>query len=127
MNRLRALLSALVLCLAAALPLGAHAQAPQPVTVVDNGDSWTLDNGIVKATIRKNNAFMSSLIYRGKEMMGGNGGTWNHTPQGAPILTNTIVVDPKSNGGERVEVMVKGITNGTYVLTPGAAGLSHTP
>jgi rhamnogalacturonan endolyase len=122
MNRLRALISALVLALCAGAPLAAHAQPASPVTVVDNGDSWTLDNGIVKATIRKNNAFMSSLIYKGKELMGGNGGTWNHTPQGAPILTNVLVVDPKSNGGERVEVMVKGITNGTYTLTPGAAG-----
>lgn len=122
MIRLRALVSALLLAFAASFSLAAHAQPARAVTVVDNGATWTLDNGIVKATIRKDNAFMASFVYKGKEMMAGNGGTWNHTPQGAPILTNTITIDPASNGGERAEVAVKGVTNGTYVLTPGAAG-----
>jgi rhamnogalacturonan endolyase len=55
-------------------------------------------------------------------MMQASGGTWEHTPQGAPVVTNTILVDPATNGGARAEVMVKGITNGTYTLTPNAPG-----
>lgn len=122
MNRLRALLPALALALAAALPLSAHAQAGGAVTVTDNGASWTLDNGIVKATISKDTGFMPSLIYKGKQMMQASGGTWEHTPAGAPVLTNTVVVDPSRNGGARAEVMVKGLTNGKYTMTANAPG-----
>ena len=46
------------------------------VTVIDNGASWTLDNGIVKATIRKGSGSMESLVFHGVEMMGCNGGYW---------------------------------------------------
>ena len=38
---------------AAALPKVAKVTANQPVILTDNGDSWTLDNGIIKATIPK--------------------------------------------------------------------------
>jgi rhamnogalacturonan endolyase len=107
---------------AALLPVAAQA-APEPaVTVTDNGSSWTLDNGIVRATIDKNTGFMPSLIYHGKNVLNGNGGTWEHTPAGAPVLTNTVTIDPAANGGERAEVAVKGITNGVFTLTPNAPG-----
>ena len=48
-----------------AAPMVAKATASAPVTLTDNGPSWTLDNGIVQATINKNNANMSSLVYHG--------------------------------------------------------------
>ena len=64
------------------------------VTVTDNGRTWTLDNGIVKATIRKDSGSMASLVYRGVETMGGNGGYWEQTPQDAQQLSNTITIDP---------------------------------
>ena len=44
------------------------------VTVTDDARTFTLDNGIVKATIRKDSGSMASLVYKGVEMMGGNGG-----------------------------------------------------
>ena len=106
---------------AALLPLAAHA-ADQAVTVTDNGSSWTLDNGIVKATIDKDTGFMPSLVYHGKNVLNGNGGSWEHTPKGAPIVTNTVTIDPSANGGDRAEVSIKGITNGVYTLTPNAPG-----
>src|SRR4051794_27970449 len=71
------------------------------VTVTDNGSSWTLDNGIVKATVTKNSGSMPSLIYKGKQMLAASGGTWEHNPQGAPTLTNTVTIDPATNGGTR--------------------------
>ncbi len=92
------------------------------VTVTDNGASWTLDNGIIKATISKDTAFMPSLIYKGQEVLKASGGTWEHTPQGAPHLANTITIDPATNGGDRAEVSVNGVTDGVFTLSPNAPG-----
>ncbi len=103
-------------------PAVAHATTSAAVTVTDNGGSWTLDNGIVKATVTKNNAFMPSFIFQGKQMLAASGGTWEHTPQGAPQLTNTVTIDPATNNGDRAEIAVKGITGGTYMLTRNAPG-----
>ncbi len=103
------------------LPAIAKADVNAAVTVTDNGRTWTLDNGIVKATINKNNGNMSELVYKGINTMGG-GGYWEETPQGAPTLTDTVTIDPAKNGGVRAEVAVKGVTGGTVMLTPGAPG-----
>jgi rhamnogalacturonan endolyase len=91
------------------------------VTVTNNGNTWTLDNGIVKATINKRNGNMPSLEFHGIQTMSG-GGVWEETPQNAPQLTQTITIDPAKNGGERGEVAVKGVTGGTVMLTPNAPG-----
>jgi rhamnogalacturonan endolyase len=91
-----------------------------PVTVIDNGRSWTLDNGIIKATINKDNGSLASLIYRDFDT--GSRGVWEHTPQGAPKLTNSISIDPATNGGERAEVSIKGVGGGTYMFSRGAPG-----
>src|ERR1700722_7023938 len=92
------------------------------VTVSDNGNSWTLDNGIVRATITKDSGSMPSLIYRGMQMMAASGGTWEHNPQGAPSVTNRITIDPAANGGARAEVSIKGLSGGTFMMTRGAPG-----
>ncbi len=111
-------------CVAQAAPSvsNRNANGAAAVTVADNGYSWTLNNGIVKATINKNSGSMPSLVYRGMEVLAASGGTWEHTPQGAPTLTNSITIDPASNGGERAEVSVKGLSGGTFMMTRGAAG-----
>jgi hypothetical protein len=67
------------------LPLSAQATAS---TVTDGARNFTIDNGIVKATIRKDSGSMASLVYKGVEMMGGNGGYWEQTPEGAPTWYN---------------------------------------
>ena len=46
-----------------AAPVVSKPDVSAPVTVVDNGTTWTLDNGIVKATINKRSGNMASLIY----------------------------------------------------------------
>src|SRR5579872_6886306 len=53
------------------IPLCVEQNAPpaKAVTVVDNGNSWALDNGIVKATITKDNGSMPSFIYHGMQML----------------------------------------------------------
>jgi rhamnogalacturonan endolyase len=92
------------------------------VTVTDDARTFILDNGIVKASIRKNSGSMASLLYKGVETMGGNGGYWEQTPEGAPTLTNTVTIDPASNGGARAEVSIKGVTGGNQMLGRGAPG-----
>ncbi len=107
---------------AAVTPTVATATSQAPVKVTDNGDTWTLDNGIVKAVVTKDNGSLASLIYKGKELLNGNGGTWEHTPKGAPQVTNTITIDPAGNNGDRAEVSIKGVTGGNFTLTPNAPG-----
>jgi rhamnogalacturonan endolyase len=101
---------------------GPDLKSSAAVTVIDNGASWTLDNGIVKATIRKGSGSMASLVYHRVEMMGGNGGYWEQTPQDAPQLTNTITIDPATNSGARAEISIKGVTGGATMLGRGAPG-----
>ncbi len=82
----------------------------QPVTLADNADSWTLDNGIVKFTVLKRNGNLSSLIYHGTEILT-RGQYWEQVPAGT--ITARITIDPATNGGERAEVSVKGVNPGT--------------
>jgi rhamnogalacturonan endolyase len=103
--------------LAAAPPAAA---AGAPVTIVDDGRSWTMDNGIVKVTVSKDGGSLMSLVYHGFNT--GSRGIWEHTPQGAPEVTNTITIDPATNGGERAEVSIKGVGGGKFVFTAGAPG-----
>ena len=86
-----------------------------PVTLTDNGDSWTLDNGIIKTTVPKRDGNLSSLRYRGIEILT-HGRYWEQTPNGT--VTASVTIDPATNGGERAEVSVKGVNPGT----PGGRG-----
>jgi rhamnogalacturonan endolyase len=79
------------------------------VTLTDNGDSWTMDNGIVKATIAKRDGNLSSLVYRGIEILS-HGRYWEQVPSGT--VTSRVTIDPSTNGGERAEVSVKGVNSG---------------
>jgi len=109
----------------APLPQIAKPQVTAPVTVVDSGGAWTLDNGIVKATISKRNGNMTALMFHGINTMGG-GGYWEQTPSGR--VTQTVTIDPAKNGGERAEVDIKGV-NGRmdievrYAMQRGASGI----
>jgi rhamnogalacturonan endolyase len=103
------------------LPVVAKPNVNAAVTVTDNGGTWTLDNGIVKATINKRSGNLTALMFRGINTMH-QGGYWEQTPQNAPQLTDTVTIDPAKNGGARAEVAVKGVTGGTVMLTPNAPG-----
>lgn len=122
-NLAAALLVSLVtapLLYASGMKHSAEDRTNAPVTLTDDGASWTMDNGIVRVTIQKNSGLMTSLIYRGYDT--GSHGIWEHTPQGAPQLSNTVTIDPKSNEGDRAEVSIKGIGGGTYMFSPHAPG-----
>ena len=78
------------------------------VTLTDNGSSWTLDNGIVKATLSKSDGNLSSIVYHGVEILtAGRYSYWEQKPSGT--ITARVTIDPATNGGERAEVSVKGI------------------
>jgi rhamnogalacturonan endolyase len=105
----------------AAGPKVAKVTVNQPVTLTDNGDSWTMDNGIVKMTIPKRNGNLSSLVYHGIEILT-RGQYWEQVPSG--IITAKVTIDPATNGGERAEVSVKGVYNGNNSPTPGGVARS---
>jgi len=91
-----------------------------PVTLTDNGDSWTLDNGIVKIRIAKRDANLSSIVYHGVEVLSRDSNNWEQRPTGT--ITSSVTIDPASNGGERAEVSVKGVFNPNPNPTAGAGG-----
>jgi len=117
-------LAVTVPCVGAA-PVVAKPGITIPVTVTDNDASWTLDNGIVRATINKFNTHITSLIYHGVETMG-PGGIWEQAPSGQ--VTRSLTIDPAANGGERAEVAIKGV-NGRmdievrYAMERGSSGI----
>ena len=90
---------------AADLPPVAKPAVSTPVTITDNGTTWTMDNGIVKATILKNNGNMQTIMYHGVSIVG-RSEYWEQTPSGQ--ITASVTIDPAKNGGERGEVAVKG-------------------
>lgn len=87
-----------------------------PVTVTDTGTNYILSNGYVVASISKTTGDMVSLKYHGLETMGfvsgHHAGYWEQNPSGAARKADTITIDPKSNGGERAEVSIKGWSDG---------------
>jgi rhamnogalacturonan endolyase len=96
-----------------------------PVTITDSGDSWTIDNGIVKAGIVKKNGKMTSLVYHGMEVLYRNSESWEQLPAGT--VTQAVTIDPAQNGGQRAEVAVKGVTGRMdievrYALERGVSG-----
>jgi rhamnogalacturonan endolyase len=105
---------------ASVLPKVAKVTVNDPVTLTDNGDTWVLDNGIVKATILKSNGNMSTVYYHGIDIPNARSEYWEQTPAGT--VTAKVTIDPASNGGERAEVSVKGVNPGTPGVRGGGGG-----
>lgn len=110
----------------ALLCAGAAFAAEPPVTVADSGPVFTLSNGWLTAQINKTKGDLTSLKFNGIETMGYNSGThagyWEQNPAKAPRLTATLTIDPATNGGERAEVSVKGISDGQRLDGGGQPG-----
>ena len=104
------------------LPKVANVTVNDPVTLTDNGDSWVLDNGIVKATILKSNGNMSTVYYHGINIPNARSEYWEQTPAGT--VTAKVTIDPAANGGERAEVSVKGVNPGTPGVRGGGASVA---
>jgi len=78
--------------------------------------------------VNKRSGEMQSLVYKGIDTMGhdqGSAGYWEQDPSAAAQnngLTDAVTIDPARNGGDRVEVAVKGVTGGQTMLSAGAPG-----
>jgi rhamnogalacturonan endolyase len=122
--KLRVFLASAFIVMALAVP-ALHA-ADAAATVTDNGGSWTLDNGIVKATIEKRSGRMTTLVFHGINTMAG-GGYWETAP--ANPTTGSLTIDPAKNDGERAEVSIKGAPGRgidielRYALARGSSGV----
>jgi rhamnogalacturonan endolyase len=107
-----------------ALPAVAKPAANTPVTLTDNGETWTMSNGIVQMTINKANSNLTKLVYKGIDIVG-RSEYWERVPSGQ--VTASITIDPTKNGGERGEVDVTGIDGRMdievrYTMERGASG-----
>src|SRR5262249_55895263 len=92
------------------------ALAADKVSVSENENSFTLDNGIVSARISKRTGNLTSLTYQHLELLdSGDGpsyaGYWSHDVSRGD-RTARVTIDPNSNDGKRAEVSLKGIANG---------------
>ena len=93
-------------------------RAENPVSITETESSFTLDNGIVTARIAKRSGDLTSFKYKTLELLENNSGRafayWSHdASRGQHEMRVTI--DPKSNGGARGEVSIKGIANGNQM------------
>jgi rhamnogalacturonan endolyase len=113
----------------AGAPVVDKPEANTAVTITDDGNAWILGNGIVKVSVLKRSGNVSSLRYKGSEIMGNGAGRpsgiWEQTPEAAASvggLTDSITIDPAKNGGQRGEVSVKGVTGDKVQLNGGVGG-----
>jgi rhamnogalacturonan endolyase len=105
---------------------GAANRNTAPVTVVEDQSSFTLANGYVTAKVDKTSGDLTSLKYKGLELIGyGSGhpaGYWEQDPSAAQRYAVTVTIDPAKNGGERGEVSIKGFSDGKTYLGDGPGG-----
>ena len=104
----------------------------QSATVTEDATSFTLANGTVTARVLKRNGDLASLKVRDVEMLndksGHAGGYWSHDVTGGKEIVTRVSIDPRTNGGERAEVSVKGISGGVKMgHGPGAAAGGDFP
>jgi rhamnogalacturonan endolyase len=88
--------------------------AENAVSVVQDDNSFTLANGIVSARVAKRSGDLLSLKYRGREMLdtgSHQAAYWSHNAARGE-QTAGITIDPQTNGGERGEISIKGISGG---------------
>jgi rhamnogalacturonan endolyase len=91
-------------------------RAETAVTISEDENSFTLANGIVTAQVSKRSGDLISLEYKNLQTLdvesGRQEGYWSHNAARAEKIVPHITIDPKTNGGERGEVSVKGFSGG---------------
>ncbi|WP_295652612.1 polysaccharide lyase family protein [uncultured Mucilaginibacter sp.] len=113
--------------------LKANAQSAPPVTVTDDGPTYTLSNGYLTIKVNKRTGDLTSVktpktVTPDIELMGyvsgHHAGYWEQSPALAAREVTAITIDPKDVKGERGEVSVKGYADGASILgkNPTAAG-----
>jgi rhamnogalacturonan endolyase len=104
-----------------------------PVTVTDDGPTYTLSNGYLTIKVNKRTGDLTSVktpktVTPNIELMGylsgHHAGYWEQSPALAAREVASITIDPKTVNGDRGEVSVKGYSDGKSILgaNPTAAG-----
>lgn len=96
---------------------GSSRIARNAVTVRETAEAFFLSNGVLDVGISKRSGNMLSIAYKGVETLGEPAAGrpfmyWSHDVMGASEIKTAITIDPDANGGDRVEVSVKGISGG---------------
>jgi rhamnogalacturonan endolyase len=129
----------LVLCSTVAVPAFATTpvapatSAATPVTVTDDGPTYTMSNAYLTVKVDKVTGDLISVktphtVTPDVELMGflsgHHAGYWEQSPALAARREAKITIDPASGSGERAEVSVKGWSDGKSILgaRPTAAG-----
>lgn len=90
--------------------------AQNAVTISEDGNSYTLANGIITAKISRHSGDLLSLKYKNLEMLDtvdqSQPAYWSHNTARGKRIIDRITIDPKTDGGERGEISVKGISDG---------------
>jgi rhamnogalacturonan endolyase len=117
--------AALIVCCGLAGP--ALAAVALPVTVFDDGPTYTMSNGYLTVKVDKVTGDLISVktpktTTPNVELMGflsgHHAGYWEQSPALAARREAKITIDPSSVGGERAEVSVKGWSDGRSILGP---------
>ncbi len=118
-------LAALMITAALAGICNAQNAPADAVTVTEDATGFTLSNGVITARVAKRAGDLSSLQYKGTEILtdksGRTGGYWSHDASaapGGPPNISAITMDPKTNNGDRAEVSVKAISGGKKLGHP---------
>jgi rhamnogalacturonan endolyase len=88
----------------------ARLSAADAVTVTNDGETYTLANGILTAMVEKKSGAVLSVRYKGLDLLSrskGSGGYWSLPGTDYSFGTNrssSILLDPRSNGGERATI-----------------------
>ena len=98
-------------------------KAGSPVILTDDGTSFTLTNGIVLTKIDKHSASLSTLQYKGRELLGPMGidGFWALPASNMEFGSKrdaSVILDPKTNKGERAIVSVRFTYDGNAKSVP---------
>ena len=128
-------LAALVISSAFTLTISSvsGATVAPPVTVTDDGPTYTLANGYLTVKVDKVTGDLVSVktpktVTPNVELMGfvsgHHAGYWEQSPALAARREDKVTIDPKDNKGQRAEVSVKGWSDGKSILGqhPTAAG-----
>jgi rhamnogalacturonan endolyase len=108
-------------------PKRAGAPADAPVTVTDDGATFTLSNGYLTVKVNKRTGDLTSVktpktTTPNVELMGylsgHHAGYWEQNPALAAREVTAITIDPKTVNGDRGEVSVKGFSDGKSILGP---------
>jgi rhamnogalacturonan endolyase len=128
-SRFPVALSAALLLTSAIAPgaFAAPAITAPPVTVTDDGPTFTMSNGYLTVQVNKKTGDLTSVktphtVTPNIELMGyvsgHHAGYWEQSPALAAREVASITIDPASVQGARAEVSVKGYSDGKSILGP---------